>query len=67
MEPLLAEDDPGNVTDYRALDLLWTSSSSPDANRYPSEVFEARSSPVGQPASRFECSATVERFPRPGA
>ena len=41
MEPLVAEDDPGNVTDYRALDLV-DFVVLPHANRYPAEVFEAR-------------------------
>ena len=41
MEPLVAEDDPGDVTDYRALDLV-DFVVLPHANRYPAEVFEAR-------------------------
>ena len=41
MEPLAAEDDPGAVTDYRALGLV-DFVVLPHANRYPPEVFETR-------------------------
>jgi dipeptidase E len=41
VEPLAAEDDPGAVTDYRALGLV-DFVVLPHANRYPPEVFESR-------------------------
>lgn len=41
MEPLAAEDDPGSVTDFAALELV-DFVTIPHVNRYPPEVFESR-------------------------
>jgi dipeptidase E len=41
MEPLAAEDDPGIVTDFTALELV-DFVTIPHVNRYPPEVFETR-------------------------